>query len=140
MDFVALSLGYYPCNKFKASILWFLVLSCKRDESKEIWNTADFLTCCFWHAASMSVFARLLFQSSSWFYRIFQSAKDMDGRSACEAFVELWLERFDSIPSLGARKLSALALCRLLASPMAWIQSHLTAIVTNITSVWFEVS
>ena len=67
------------------------------------------------------------------------SAQTSNGKPPLISFVELWLERFDSIPALAARKLSALALCQLLAAPDRWVLSQLTDIVTNVTSVWFEV-
>lgn len=87
----------------------------------------------------MGVFARLLLQSSEIFLSIFNSAQSSNNRSALEAFIELWLERFDNIPTLAARKCSALALCRLLTLPHSWIiQQQLSDIVAYITSVWFE--
>ena len=89
--------------------------------------------------ASLDIFARLLLQSSAAFVSLFQSAPGPPGGSALEAFVDLWLERFDTIQSMGSRKLSALALCLLLQLPAPWILRHLTGIVANITSVWYEV-
>ena len=91
------------------------------------------------YAAAFSVFARLLLQSHDVFLNLMQSAQTSNGKPPLVSFVELWLDRFDSIPTLAGRKLSALALCQLLSAPDRWVLSQLTDIVTNLTSVWFEV-
>ena len=54
------------------------------------------------------------------------------------ALIDLWLDRFDAIGALPARKLSALALCTLLPAPLP-ILPRLELFVAHITSVWFEV-
>ena len=56
-----------------------------------------------------------------------------------QAFVDLWLDKFDSIGSAGSRKLSALALCILLQLPAPWLLQRLTPIFAHITSVWYQV-
>ena len=88
---------------------------------------------------AFGVFARLLLRSSDAFFNLMRSAQTSDSKPPLVSFVALWLDRFDSIPALAGRKLSALALCQLLAAPDRWVLSQLTDIVTNITSVWFEV-
>lgn len=67
------------------------------------------------------------------------ASQNSGSQPALEAFLDFWIERFDSLPSLSARKLSALALCRLLLVAHPWVLNQMTDIVTNITSVWFEV-
>ena len=61
------------------------------------------------------------------------------GEAVLLALVDLWLDKFDSIASPHARKLSALALCELLTVPLPQLLQRFDSIVGCLTSVWFEV-
>ena len=53
--------------------------------------------------------------------------------------LDTWLDRFDSIGSSPARKLSALALCLLLPVPISAILQRLPDAIGHITAVYYEV-
>ena len=55
------------------------------------------------------------------------------------AFLDKWLDRFDSIGTPAARKLSALALCNVLAMPVPSVLERLDGIAAHLTAVYFEV-
>lgn len=112
-------------------------------------------------AAALGVFARVLLQNGPAFLALFQAAApyvqppaDAAGAGGTVAggaggadpaqrlllaLVDLWLDRFDCIGQLGARKLSALALCVAATLPLPALLERLEIIVTHVTSVWFEV-
>ena len=103
-------------------------------------------------AAALGAFARVLLQNGAAFLSLFQAAAAAgvapppDAPPAADpaqrlllALVDLWLDKFDSIGRPGARKLSALALCVLLAAPVPQLLERLQLIVAHVTSVWFEV-
>lgn len=93
---------------------------------------------CF--AVGLGVFARLLIADSGAFARLLQSHPAQSGTPPLQGLLGLWLDSFDSLPNLAARKLSALALCALLHLPLANLPEHLISIITCLTAVWFEVS
>lgn len=55
------------------------------------------------------------------------------------AFLDRWLDKFDSIGTPAARKLSALALCNVLTLPLPSVLERLDPIAAHLTAVWFEV-
>jgi len=55
------------------------------------------------------------------------------------AFVDVWLGQLDSIAQPAARKLSGLALCRLLCIPHIGVLERLDSIVAAVTGLWHEV-
>ena len=55
------------------------------------------------------------------------------------AFLDRWLDTFDSIGTPAARKLSALALCNVLTLPVKSLVDRLDRIAAHLTAVWFEV-
>lgn len=55
------------------------------------------------------------------------------------AFLDKWLDRFDSIGTPAARKLSALALCNVLTLPVPSVLDRLDGIAAHLTAVYFEV-
>lgn len=55
------------------------------------------------------------------------------------AFLDRWLDKFDSIGTPAARKLSALALCNILALPVPSVLDRLDGIAAHLTAVYFEV-
>jgi hypothetical protein len=59
--------------------------------------------------------------------------------AAAGALAALWVDAFDSIAAPLARKLSALALCALLALPTKAQLAHAGGIVGHVTAVWHEV-
>lgn len=61
------------------------------------------------------------------------------GEQLLLAFLDRWLDKFDSIGTPAARKLSALALCNVLTLPVTLILDRLDPIAAHLTSVWFEV-
>lgn len=55
------------------------------------------------------------------------------------AYLDVWLEKFDSIGHTAARKLNALALCVLLTIPVPFLQKYFHDIVVHVSAVWFEI-
>lgn len=110
------------------------------------------LTASFWvPAASFAVFARILLQSPEAFPVFFSRAAAVPGMPAVAggaaepgqqlvlSFLDLWLDKFDSIAASHHRKLASLALCVLLTLPLPEILQRFGLIAAHITSVWFEV-
>ena len=56
------------------------------------------------------------------------------------ALLDRWLDRFDSVSSAGARRLSALALCVALTIPLPAVLDRLDVIAACLTAVAAEVS
>ena len=54
-------------------------------------------------------------------------------------FMDLWLDKFDSIASKGMRKMAALGLCALLKLDVPYVAPRFGEIVTHVTAVWAEV-
>ncbi len=56
------------------------------------------------------------------------------------ALLDRWLDKFDSVSSAGARRLSALALCVALTIPLPAVLDRLDVIAACLTAVAAEVS
>ena len=101
-------------------------------------------------ADAVTVYARTLLQMPQWFLQFCEATgpqlahlgSDMSsamGEQLLLAFLDRWLDKFDSIGTPAARKLSALALCNVLTLPVTPILDRLDPIAAHLTSVWFEV-
>ena len=102
-------------------------------------------------ADAVTVYARALLQSPEWFWQFCQTTAPQVAQLAStasstaedrllKAFLDIWLDKFDSIGTPAARKLSALALCNALTLPASCIMEKLDPIAAHVTAVWFEVS
>ena len=102
-------------------------------------------------AASMNIFARVLLHNPGAFLQLFQGAAAsvvLPPEAAPEAAdpaqrlllatLDLWLDKFDSISAPPSRKLSALALCALLAAPVPGVLQRCSGIAACVTAAWFE--
>jgi hypothetical protein len=104
--------------------------------------------------ATMGLFARIILLNTTGFFNFFQ---DFGGQNSSSsgfipaesqgsvpaerlllATLDVWLDRIDSISLPPARKLSALALCALLATRVPALLTRLDAIVAAVTAVWYE--
>ena len=99
-------------------------------------------------ADAITVFARALLQTPDWFVQFCQACSAQmaqlppvrqAGGQVLLAFLDKWLDRFDSIGTPAARKLSALALCNVLAMPVPSVLERLDGIAAHLTAVYFEV-
>lgn len=99
-------------------------------------------------ADAITVFARALLQTPDWFLEFCQTcggqlaqaeAVQAAGGRVLLAFLDKWLDRFDSIGTPAARKLSALALCNVLTLPVPAVLERLDGIAAHLTAVYFEV-
>lgn len=63
-------------------------------------------------------------------------------RPPCErllaCFLDLWLDKFDSIASKGMRKMAALGLCAMLKLDLPCLKPRFGEIVTHVAAVWAE--
>lgn len=102
-------------------------------------------------AAAMNILARVLLHNPGAFLQLFQAAAStvvLPPESATEAAdpaqrlllatLDIWLDKFDSISSPPLRKLSALALCALLAAPVPGVLQRCSLIAACVTAAWFE--
>jgi len=101
-------------------------------------------------AASTGVFARMLLNNPSDWPSYFQRyAAHMSppagtpsaaspGEAVMFAFIDTWLGQLDCVAQPAARKLSGLALCRLLRIPHVGVLERLEGIVAAITGLWHE--
>ena len=98
----------------------------------------------------MTVYARTLLQTPDWFLQFCKATgpqlahlgsglSSISGEQLLMAFLDRWLDKFDSIGTPAARKLSALALCNVLTLPVSAIMERLDPIAAHLTAVWFEV-
>lgn len=101
-------------------------------------------------ADAVTVYARTLLQMPQWFLQFCEATgpqldhlgsgmSSATGEQLLLAFLDRWLDKFDSIGTPAARKLSALALCNVLTLPVTPILDRLDPIAAHLTSVWFEV-
>ncbi len=101
-------------------------------------------------ADAVTVHARTLLQMPQWFLQFCEATgpqlahlgtgmSSATGEQLLLAFLDRWLDKFDSIGTPAARKLSALALCNVLTLPVTPILDRLDPIAAHLTSVWFEV-
>jgi hypothetical protein len=101
-------------------------------------------------ADAVTVYARTLLQMPEWFLQFCEATgpqlahlgtgmSSAMGEQLLLAFLDRWLDKFDSIGTPAARKLSALALCNVLTLPVTPILDRLDPIAAHLTSVWFEV-
>lgn len=101
-------------------------------------------------ADAVTVYARTLLQTPEWFLQFCEATGPQlaqpgtglnctSGEQLLLAFLDRWLDKFDSIGTAAARKLSALALCNVLTLPVAPILDRLDSIAAHLTAVWFEV-
>lgn len=99
-------------------------------------------------ADAITVFARALLQTPDWFVQFCQACSAQmaqlppvrqAGGQVLLAFLDKWLDRFDSIGTPAARKLSALALCNVLPMPVPSVLERLDGIAAHLTAVYFEV-
>ena len=106
--------------------------------------------CCTLLADAVTVYARTLLQMPQWFLQFCEATgpqlahlgtgmSSATGEQLLLAFLDRWLDKFDSIGTPAARKLSALALCNVLTLPVTPILDRLDPIAAHLTSVWFEV-
>ena len=102
-------------------------------------------------ADAVTVYARALLQSPEWFWQFCQAtgpqmaqlganSNPTSGDHLLKASLDIWLDKFDSIGTPAARKLSAFALCSALTLPASCILEKLDPIAAHVTAVWFEVS
>ena len=112
-------------------------------------------------ASALGVLARVLLHNPPAFLHLFQTAAAATGGAhlledaamntnnqiilssdpahrLLLATLDVWLDAFDGISSPPSRKLSALALCALLAAPVPEGLQRCTAIAACSTAVWFE--
>ncbi len=102
-------------------------------------------------ANSLGVLARLLLQNPGAFQQLVVATAAASGgggggpavaatpEQVVHALTEIWVDKFDSITNPLARKLSALALCALLALPSKSQLAAAPAIVGHVTAAWHEV-
>ena len=101
-------------------------------------------------ADAVTIYARTLLQMPQWFLQFCEATgpqlahlgtgmSSATGEQLLLAFLDRWLDKFDSIGTPAARKLSALALCKVLTLPVTPILDRLDPIAAHLTSVWFEV-
>ena len=101
-------------------------------------------------ADAVTVYARTLLQTPEWFLQFCEATgsqlaqlrsglSSTSGEQLLLAFLDRWLDKFDSIGTPAARKLSALALCNVLTLPLPSVLERLDPIAAHLTAVWFEV-